>query len=772
MQVVCAKCNQTLEFSGARPTFCAYCGQPLAGSTEQALLSSGDEATQEAAVPAGEAGPAPAKLGGYRLLRRLGGGGMGTVYEAEDSASGRRVALKLIAPEFARSEDAVERFRQEGRIASMVTHPRCVFVHAVDEEAGQPYIVMELMPGDTLKELVDRRGPLPPEEAVAKILDVLDGLQEAHRLEVIHRDVKPSNCFLEPDGRVKVGDFGLAKSLVKEAHLTRTGAFVGTPHFASPEQVRGEPIDRRTDVYSAAATLFYLLAGRPPFSGESGTATLARIVSDPPPSLRSLRPELPAALDRVVLRGLERDRDRRYPDLESFRQALLALVPDRPTLPGLARRAAAYLIDLTLLWLAARAVFALLAVLLPGPDAPPQQALVLALGRGVGLVLLLTYFTVSEHTWGCTLGKALARLRVCTTRWIDPPGWGKVGLRALLFCGLVHLGWLAAALVLLTRVGEVRPAAEWEGVVSRNDLWLTWGWAAIGTAFVLATMRATDGYRGLHEVLSGTRVAELPAPGRGEALLGTGGWLLSFLHSRRLDRGPAQAGPLPERVGGFAVRGALKWGPGEKVLLGEDASLGRRVFLWLRPAGAPPLDPARRDVSRRTRLRWLGRGRQGELQWDAILAPSGCPLPDFIHSEGTLDWAEVRPLLAELAGELAAACADGTLPPALTTAHVWVQPNGRAQLADIALTASLQEEAGPAGPDQERALTLLRRVAILALEGRPRAPGEADRPVRTWLPERAAAVVNRLLGSGPGHATVEEFRDELALCRAEDDSVT
>src|SRR5438309_6357493 len=118
---------------------------------------------------------------------------------------------------------------------------------------------MELMPGDTLADLVARNGPLPYPEAVKKIRDVIAGLQEAHRLDVIHRDVKPSNCFLEADGRVKVGDFGLAKSLVKDAHLTKTGAFVGTPHFASPEQVRGEPIDAGTDVYSVAATLFYLL---------------------------------------------------------------------------------------------------------------------------------------------------------------------------------------------------------------------------------------------------------------------------------------------------------------------------------------------------------------------------------------------------------------------------------------------------------------------------------------------------------------------------------
>ena len=149
---------------------------------------------------------------GARLI--YGSGGMGKVYEAEEISTGRRVALKLVSAEYAGAADAVERFRQEGRLASVIAHPRCVFVLAADEEAGRPYIVMELMPGRTLKDLVDERGPMAPHEAVARILDVIDGLAEAHRVGLIHRDVKPSNCFLDPEGRVKVGDFGLSKSLL------------------------------------------------------------------------------------------------------------------------------------------------------------------------------------------------------------------------------------------------------------------------------------------------------------------------------------------------------------------------------------------------------------------------------------------------------------------------------------------------------------------------------------------------------------------------------
>src|SRR5262249_55375711 len=185
-----------------------------------------------------------------------GSGGMGTVYEAKGEHTGQRVAVKLLAAPFAAQSHSLERFRQEGQLASLIAHPRCVFVLAADEEAGRPYIVMELMPGDTLRDLIERRGPLPPAEAVAKILDVIDGLREAHRLGILHRDVKPSNCFLLPDGRVKVGDFGLSKSLAADTGLTQTGTFLGTVLYASPEQVRGEGIDYAADVYSVCATLY------------------------------------------------------------------------------------------------------------------------------------------------------------------------------------------------------------------------------------------------------------------------------------------------------------------------------------------------------------------------------------------------------------------------------------------------------------------------------------------------------------------------------------
>ncbi|MCI0684706.1 MAG: protein kinase [Gemmataceae bacterium] len=745
MQLLCGNCNRTLDYSGERPMFCSFCGNPLGDSKSNTPSNHDPDAatvapsTMPGSAPARKP-PAPAALGSYKLLRELGSGGMGTVYEALDSDSGHHVALKLIGAAFTSSPDAVERFKQEGLLASMLTHPRCVFVHKTDDEAGRPYIVMELMEGSSLKDLVERDGPLTPDDAIAKILDVIDGLQAAHRLDFIHRDMKPSNCFLEPDGRVKVGDFGLAKSLVKESHLTKTGAFVGTPHFASPEQVRGENIDQQTDVYSVAATLFYLLTGKPPFWGSDPTATLARIVSDPVPTVRSLRPDVPAALDRVVLRGLERDRARRWADLESMRQALLNLTPGRHTTPILGQRAAAFVFDCALLWLVAFATLVAVPWIELRPAILVQQA----------SALFLAYFVIAEAVWGCSAGKALLGLRVCTERWLEPPLWGRVGLRTLVMVGLFGVGGL-----IVTSLEFVTSISDWTAVA------IGWGWSAAGLAVMASTMRERNQWRGLHEIVSRTRVAPAPHVAHRQALAGSGGWLLSFLGGRRLRPGMPHGSTLPEKIAGFAVRGALKWSERDKVLLGEDASLGRRVFLWMRLPSAPPLDAARRAIGRRTRLRWLAAGRQGDWQWDAILAPQGCPLPEFIHSEGTLEWSEAAKLLTDLARELSAACADRTLPQSLSPALVWVQHDGRAQLADLALTVDTEDSQVTGGPDEHRALMLLRQVAALALDGRVLRLQETPAPVLAKLPPAAKTVLDRLLGVGTPYASVEEFGNAL-----------
>ena len=442
MQVTCPRRISALNYAGHRPLFCSQCGHaltpPPGGSTE----AFDPMATDAVVKPGTDAGSLPETVGGYRLLRPLGSGGMGTVYEAEDSASGRHVALKLIAPDYADSSDAIERFRREGRLASTLAHSRCVFVLAADEEAGRPYIVMELMPGRTLEDLVAEQGPLPPATAIAYILDVLDGLQEAHRLGFIHRDVKPSNCFLDTKGRVKVGDFGLAKSLVASDRLTRTGSFLGTLLFAAPEQIKGEPLDPQTDVYAVAATLYYLLTGGAPFASGDAAATLARTVSEPAPPMRGLRLELEPARRRCAARS-RGERSRRWRSLAELKTALLPFLPAPLPFASLGIRFFAYLLDSLVLLL----LDAILNIVLGRTvvNTSPEN-----FERAVGvsevllsLTLDVLYFFLLEGRWGASLGKRLLRLRVRRASASLRAGLGCVLLRTAIFFLLIELGPIA-----------------------------------------------------------------------------------------------------------------------------------------------------------------------------------------------------------------------------------------------------------------------------------------------------------------------------------------
>ena len=749
MQVACPRCRTVLDCSSQHPAFCSQCGcaltPPAIGSTE----AFDPNATEPHPPPAArQPDPPPAVVGGYRLLRPLGSGGMGTVYEAEDAASGRRVALKLISSAYAGSTEAAERFRREGRLASTLVHPRCVFVFAADEEAGRPYLVMELMPGRTLEDLVAEQGPMEPARAVTLILDVLDGLQEAHRLGFIHRDVKPSNCFLDAEGRVKIGDFGLAKSLIQVTNLTQIGSFLGTPLFAAPEQIKGEPVDVQSDVYAVSATLYFLLSGRAPFASGDATSTLARIVSEPAPSLRSLRPELDPALDAVVLRGLERERARRWRSLAEFKAALLSVRPGPALLAALGTRFAAYLLD----WLVLLLVKSLLLDLLVPMNWPKSLLIMEA-------TVDFFYFALLEGLWGASLGKRLSGLRVRkASSPASRPRLPRILLRTALFVSLLDLFELTQAALWLLYPMPMTGGNDWAVKVRTTLLLLMFllpfvAWIA-GIAALLAPMRARNGYRGLHEWMSDTRVVRLPRREKRRGLPG-----------RALDRPLCQPDGMPEVLGPFLVRGALRWDEDAKILLGQDRSLGRAVWIWLRPAAEAPLTTARRDISRATRLRWLACGRHADEQWDAFMAFLGCPLAEAAGQtflSGDLSrgesWAQLHPLLENLSEELSAAGAEGTLPDLLHPEQVWVGPDGQVQLLDIPLGRCDVAGEGAGGPG--RALTLLGQAAALILEGTPRPSGRTG-PIQAPVPLYARRLLNRLLGNGTPYKDVDGFQADL-----------
>jgi serine/threonine-protein kinase len=263
-------------------------------------------------------------LGGrYQLDEVVGSGGMATVWRAHDRVLDRPVAVKILHAQLAEDPEFLERFNAEATASASLTHPNIVHVFDAGTDGGTAFIVMELFEGETLRDRLRRTGPLPPEEAASVMAQALQGLQFAHDHALIHRDVKPANVLVAPDGRVKVTDFGIAKAAYGgTADPTTTGRVLGSVPYLSPEQVEGKPLDARSDVYAAGAMLYELLTGRPPFTAETDiAAAMLRLTSDPIPP-RAIRSGIPRGLDAVVMRSLARDPDRRFASAARMAAAL------------------------------------------------------------------------------------------------------------------------------------------------------------------------------------------------------------------------------------------------------------------------------------------------------------------------------------------------------------------------------------------------------------------------------------------------------------------
>ena len=272
----------------------------------------------------------PEKISHYRILQKLGAGGMGVVYLAEDLKLGRKVAIKILSDEFTTNKDRLHRFEQEASAASNLNHPNILTIHEVGTDDGHHYIATEFIDGVTLRRKMTAT-PLEIPEILDVAIQVASALEEAHSAGIVHRDVKPDNIMVRRNGYVKVLDFGLAKltetidrsPLDAEASTrvlvqTDAGVVMGTSHYMSPEQARGKPVDSRSDIWSLGVVIYEMVAGRTPFEGETSTDVIVAITQKDPPPLARFAPNVPPELDWIVMKALRKDRDERYQTIKEL----------------------------------------------------------------------------------------------------------------------------------------------------------------------------------------------------------------------------------------------------------------------------------------------------------------------------------------------------------------------------------------------------------------------------------------------------------------------
>jgi eukaryotic-like serine/threonine-protein kinase len=293
---------------------------------DRLLGANADDATQGA----GQILTAGQKLGRYTVIEPIGSGGMGTVYRARDEKLERFVAIKILSPGLVTGDEARRRFRKEALALAKLSHPHIAAVYDVGEQDGVDYLVMECVAGQTLSATL-KSGLLTVDRATSIILEIAGALEEAHEQGVIHRDLKPANVMITPKGHVKVLDFGIAKLLAPLAPdataSMETGFLIGTPLYMSPEQAQGNPVDARTDLWSLGVIYFQMLTGRTPFEGENNIALLHAIISEPPASLRALRPDAPQLANQMICRSLQKDPASRY-------QSASEIIREGSELPG------------------------------------------------------------------------------------------------------------------------------------------------------------------------------------------------------------------------------------------------------------------------------------------------------------------------------------------------------------------------------------------------------------------------------------------------------
>ena len=723
----CPRCGAAFDVAAVGKGVCSVCSARFAYSASSdatAAVTHWPEDDRAAAQLANDLLAPGRTFGAYRLVKQLGRGAFGAVWEAEHSETGRRLALKVFTAMRAASPDAFARFQREGRLAASLNHPHCVFVFGAEEIDGYPIVSMELMPGGTLQQEIDAHGRIQPKRAVDQMLDVIEGLDAAHTVGIIHRDVKPSNCFIDADGAVKIGDFGISKTLESEEAFTQTGGFLGTPVYASPEQVRGRDVDLRSDIYSLGATLYAMLNGTPPFAGGDAGQVLARVLSEEPADINAGGAAVPQALARIVRRMMATDRAKRYQDYASLRIALLPFSSRAGGPALLATRLAAYVADMLIIWMPNALMLGFVGF---GLQARSSAWELLPYLVNVSVL----YFGLAEWYWGQSPGKRLFRLRVATAQGVPP-----------------SLAQAFGRVLILTAFRAV-PQLVLEGLRITPSPFP----ALVDLAFMFlpcVTMRRGNGFAGVHELLTRTRV--LAAPQIETVAVPVGA-----------DDGVANEGGLA-LIGPYRPARTLWSTGGRQLLVGVDETLQRSVWIHTFADSVPLRTPVIHAAARPQRLHWLTGSRNGRGGWDAYEAPSGTSLAGWVTQRGKLSWHELQPILIGLADELAAGEAEApNAPLALSIEHVWVDRYGQVKLLDF--------PAAPCAPAflLESAPDFLFHVSVFVLEGRLVPASQlGSEPPRLPMPDRSHALMQSLARRAP----LPALRAELHSIAAQPTVVT
>jgi hypothetical protein len=648
---------------------CLECRTPLTTDAPQGLcpaclLRTAMQKSGSEGIGGSFGGPNPIipkpgeNFGDYRIIRLLGRGGMGEVYEAEHVPSGRRVALKVMGHALTSDEDR-KRFLREGRLAAAISHPNVVYVFGSEEIAGRPVIAMELVQGGTLKDRLRRKGSLSIVDAVESTLQMIDGLEAACSAGILHRDIKPANCFVRPDGTVKVGDFGLSISTIArgESLVTASGSVIGTPTYASPEQLRGQELDVRSDIYSVGASLYYLLTGRPPHQAQDLVQLITEVLDKTAPTPHELRPEIPKALSRVIMRCLAKDRNARFPSYAALRKALLPFAAYAATPATVGWRFVAGTVDD---FIGFCPTWIYLAIM--GFD-PVSNVVQSRTAAAVLLFLLfhlayVLYYAIPETLWGAAIGKGLCRLRVVGPDR-NPPSFGRALGRALIYTAIYPIPMLL--MIPFVSAGDYR-----NQLLSGEMTLPEWAWVPLWLG-LFVTMRRSNGYAAVQDLLTGTRVVQRHAAVEREPIA--------------VAPDATVTAPAQSRIGIYSVLGELATWGNDKLVLGYDESLRRKVWIHVVPVGTPAVSARRRDISRAGRLRWLNGTRSDTEAWDAYEAIDGIAL---LNLRGQChDWKAVRMWLLDLAEELDSAANDGPIGGLLRLERVWVTKTGRAVLLDF-----------------------------------------------------------------------------------------